>query len=264
MKRKTRLKSKYIRRRIILFCLILLVVFGLWSLIRGIQANAAQNDGGANTFSDNSLEKSEYSDIVICIDPGHSIDDSGAVPPESFDIETDENKQNLLYGEAIRDILIKKGFKVVMTRDSKHEKAEDGSSVDLDDRARVSMESESDVFISLHFNYFDDEGIYGTIIYTQENSESDNSKREKLSEMISDRISFDIPQKVSKRTYKDDNAYYLTREGVTHGTSALIEIGFFSNFDECENIVSSKWRQKMATAISEGIIDFVDYYKFDI
>lgn len=81
------------------------------------------------------------SQITIVLDPGHGGVEQGALSPHG----EEEKNANLRMAFAVRDELVRRGFKVVMTR-------EDDSTVGLYDRPKVAHACGADAFVSIHYN----------------------------------------------------------------------------------------------------------------
>src|SRR5262249_20442567 len=76
---------------------------------------------------------------TICLDPGHGGKDPG------FRVgSNEEQKYTLLLAQAVREQLVREGFKVVLTRDSDR-------FVDLTTRSVIARQRGADLFVSLHF-----------------------------------------------------------------------------------------------------------------
>jgi N-acetylmuramoyl-L-alanine amidase len=78
---------------------------------------------------------------IIVIDPGHGGHDSGAVGYKKHQ----EKKAVLKVAKLLKKMLVKKGYKVYMTRDS-------DEFIKLKDRTHMATEYNADLFISLHAN----------------------------------------------------------------------------------------------------------------
>lgn len=80
-------------------------------------------------------------EVLIVLDPGHGGHESGALGPSGLT----EKEINLIYANAMRDVLKKAGFRVIMTRES-------DVYVNLYERARIAWHAKADAFISVHHN----------------------------------------------------------------------------------------------------------------
>ena len=80
-------------------------------------------------------------EITVVLDAGHGGGDMGAMSPHGLP----EKDANLRLAKAVRDELVKRGYKVVMTR-------EDDTFVALYDRPKVAHAAQADLFVSIHHN----------------------------------------------------------------------------------------------------------------
>ena len=79
---------------------------------------------------------------TICLDPGHGGRDPGFVVASK-----QEKKYVLLLAQELQAMLVKQGFKVVLTRKR-------DTFPELSDRAATANRAGADLFVSLHFNAF--------------------------------------------------------------------------------------------------------------
>ena len=91
---------------------------------------------------------------VIAIDAGHGGIDSGAIGVE----KVSEKKITLMYAKRLKKALQKRGFKVILTRDS-------DKTISLINRVQVAQSNNADVFISLHTDAHNDKNVSGTTVY---------------------------------------------------------------------------------------------------
>ncbi len=109
---------------------------------------------------------------LICIDPGHGYSDGGSESQYLDVYGMTEKDINLPVALKVRDILIEKGYNVIMTRDS--DKIPEGADADGDgfyyrkteDIARFANETGCEYFFSIHCDsYPADESVSGTRFY---------------------------------------------------------------------------------------------------
>jgi N-acetylmuramoyl-L-alanine amidase len=94
---------------------------------------------------------------IICIDPGHG----GTALTDSYRVGPSGEREewiNLRVGLLLRDLLEKKGAKVIMTRTTDVQVA-------LTDRAALALNSKADLFVSIHHNATADSSVNFPIIY---------------------------------------------------------------------------------------------------
>ncbi|WP_037289154.1 N-acetylmuramoyl-L-alanine amidase [Saccharibacillus sacchari] len=171
---------------------------------------------------------------VIVIDAGHGNHDPGAVGNGIR--EKDINLGIALKVEAI----LKKNANVdiVMTRS-------DDTFLELKERVRVAKNVNADVFISIH-NNSGSSAATGTETYYQR--ESSKSLATTLHKYILQATGF----KDRKVQYGN---FHVIRE--TDMPAALLEIGFVSHAGDAAQLKNEAFQQKVAEAISKGLLEYL-------
>ena len=178
------------------------------------------------------------SGIKIVLDPGHGGKESGASGPTGY-LEKDVN---LIISQLLRDELVKRGAKVVMTRD-------DDRDVSLGERQVIINTEEPAIALSIHYNSLPDNGDaektkgFGTFWYHPQ------------SHSLAVFLQNYVVKKLSKPSYGVFwNNLALTRP---HAAPAvLLELGFMSNPYEFEEIVNPQAQKKMANTLADGITEW--------
>ena len=179
-------------------------------------------------------------EITVVIDAGHGGHDAGAMSPHGLP----EKDANLRLARAVRDELVKRGYKVVMTR-------EDDVFVELYDRPKVAHKANADLFVSIHHNA----PGYATDPFTVRSQSvyAWNEIGEKLAKAINARMAAADPA--------------LKNEGVLHANfavtrnpeipSCLIEADYITHPDGEVAAWDASRRPRIAAAIADGIADWV-------
>ncbi|MDK2410149.1 N-acetylmuramoyl-L-alanine amidase [Aphanizomenon sp. PH219] len=178
------------------------------------------------------------SGIKIVLDPGHGGKESGASGPTGY-LEKDVN---LIISQLLRDELVKRGAKVVMTR-------EDDRDVSLGERQVIINTEEPAIAVSIHHNSLPDNGDaektkgFGTFWYHPQ------------SHSLAIFLQNYVVKKLGKPAYGVFwNNLALTRP---HAAPAvLLELGFMSNPYEFEEIVNPQAQKKMANTLADGITEW--------
>jgi N-acetylmuramoyl-L-alanine amidase len=220
---------------------------------------------------------------VVVIDPGHGGIDNGTQ-------SADEAEKNLVlaFGLALRDRLEKSGkYRIVMTR-------ADDTFVPLADRVRIARSESAALFVSIHADALPKgEGdAQGATIYTLSDKASD-AEAEKLAEAenradaiggvnLTDEptevagILIDLAQRET-RTFSNRFARILMGQMKTTARmhkhplksagfrvlkapdvpSVLVELGYVSNKDDLEHLVSENWRNRTVAAMAQAIDVFL-------
>lgn len=172
---------------------------------------------------------------VVVIDPGHGGIDYGAIRSgiNEKDITTDVSAR-------VAKILRSDGYTVHMTRD-------EDKTVSLQERVDFSEEHNPDIFVSIHVN--SSEGTTATGIETHYYHD------------YSIGLAKVVHASMTKHIKSKDRGLFKSKFYVINHTTVpaiLVEIGFISNEEEREDMISEKRKQATAKAIAEGI---KNYYK---
>ena len=183
---------------------------------------------------------------LILIDIGHGGKDPGTISNGIL-----EKDLNLAIGKKLEIELIKKGASVILTRDGDYDlsnpQAERRKQSDFDNRIKLINSSKADMYLSIHINYLEDASYKGGQVFyykTEKNKNIALSIQEELNK-ISDK----------REVKKTPNIYMYQRLKVP---GVLVECGFLSNAQERQNLITEEYQEKIAKAISNGVIN---YYK---
>ena len=216
------LKIKYKTTLLIIFCL----------LVLSLQVITAQS--------------LPLQDTIIMVDPGHGGRDSGTYYGEIL-----EKDINLEISKVLEEELTKNGAIVYMTR----KRDIDLSSIydsakkrgDLYRRLLMIKEKKSDLYISIHINWYQNTSMKGAeVLYN-----SINKNNEKLARSIMKEFKTDLE---STRTIKTTDLY-MYRNTTTPGV--LIECGYLSNPVERNLLRDKKYQQKISKSIVKGITNYL-------
>jgi len=170
---------------------------------------------------------------TIVIDPGHGGSDCGAIRDNIT-----EKEITLDISKRVQEILIKQGFNVQMTRDV-------DETVSLQERVEFSESIQPDVFISVHVNSSEKPAITGI--------ETHYYRQESLS------LAQTIHASMVSNINANNRGLFKSKFYVINHTTApaiLVEIGFLSNAEEREELISEKRREATAKAIAEGVQNY--------
>ena len=196
--------------------------------------------------------KGQYSKTIF-LDPGHGGRDSGA-----FYYNVAEKDLNMQIYRKLRTKLEELGYKVLTSRDS---------DIDVDfvtERSRMVNKTNSDIFISIHFNatgntYSKASGIQ-TYSYSDEPDYPSRINKfwhnhpDRMSE--SKRLAAAIHSSLLAETGAKDaglleSSYAVLRE--TAKPAVLLELGYMDNFSENQQIRDSRYQDKLVAGIVKGI-----------
>ena len=164
---------------------------------------------------------------------------------------------NLKISLKIRDRLKKFGYQVVMTRETDRGIYTENidinkmKSEDLNNRCKIKRESNCDLFISIHQNYFIESNCKGPQIWYSKNEESS-----KLARIIQENLNKDL--KFNKREVKEANNAYKILRCYTNIPSVIIECGFLTNAEEENKLKSEVYQDRIAESISNSIKEYFE------
>ncbi|MDY3823462.1 MAG: N-acetylmuramoyl-L-alanine amidase, partial [Streptococcus sp.] len=213
----------------------------------------------SNKPSSTSASQGDYSVInkVIYLDAGHGGSDPGAV----YFGQT-EKSLNLQVQEKLKTILENSGYQVVLTRTG-------DSFLDLLDRSKKANSSNSDLFISIHFNASTNSATNGVETYYYQsyaeypsaiNKEfHNNSERLSRSNYLAQVLQSEIVANTGalNRGVQRDT-FAVLRE--TTAPAVLLELGYMSNVSEANKIKHEQYQNKLVNGIFSGIKKYYDYY----
>jgi N-acetylmuramoyl-L-alanine amidase len=216
----------------------------------------------------------------IVIDPGHGGHDTGTIGPTGLE----EKDVVLDVGLRLKKLLEHKvGCEVVMTRS-------DDTFIPLEERTAIANEKAADLFISIHANASSDRSARGIetyylnftsspdalVVAARENATSQESvhelqdliKKIAMTEKIAE--SEEFARKLQKEVYRRTTqlsgnqrdrgvkkAPFVVLIGANM-PSVLAEISFLTNPRDEKSLRRSDYRQKIAEALYQGILDYVN------
>ena len=211
-----------------------------------------KNDGRWVSEIPEGFVKGQYSKTIF-LDPGHGGRDSGA-----YYYNVAEKDLNMQVYRKLRKKLEELGYKVLTSRDS---------DIDVDfitERSRMVNKTNSDIFISIHFNatgsaYSKSSGIQ-TYSYSDEPDYPSKINQywhnhpDRMSE--SKRLATSIHSSLLAETGAKDaglleSSFAVLRE--TAKPAVLLELGYMDNFAENQQIQDSHYQDKLVAGIVKGI-----------
>ena len=170
----------------------------------------------------------------IFIDPGHGGNDSGAVGVNGL-LEKDIN---LSVAKKVKDLLIKQGLDVKLSRDS-------DKTFSLNQRTKAANEWGADCYISIHCNAYN--GIASGIETFSYNNNTNDLTSAVHSEVLATKAY------TNNRGLKTANFYVLR---YTNMRSTLIELAFIDNVEDSK-ILTQK-QEELTLGIVKGICKYVN------
>ncbi|ASS75442.1 hypothetical protein CIG75_10955 [Tumebacillus algifaecis] len=196
-----------------------------------------------------------YTVKTLVLDPGHGGKDPGAIAADG----TQEKSIVLSFSMKAKEELIKRGYKVVMARESDVEVDPYTSDLvkELQARVNISKANNANLFVSVHANSFTNPATYGTETYYNTTNTYDGSVNPFP---VQSKQLAGIIQKHAVRalgTYnrgaKDSNFYVLRKNTVP---AVLVEIGFLSNASDLTKLKDASLQQQFAVEFAAGIDEY--------
>lgn len=175
--------------------------------------------------------------IKIVLDAGHGGEDGGTFSGDI--IEKDITLAVVLH---MQELLEEQGIEVVLTRDG-------DDFLSLDDRTDIENQADADLFISIHCNYYeDDSSIKGLECYYYEESKNGQKLAEELIDTLKGRGNITV------RDAKEDSFYVLKN---TKSPAVLVELGFLSNWSECQKLAGEEYQEILAKELVESLEEII-------
>jgi len=187
-----------------------------------------------------SIFADDNSKILICIDPGHGGKDCGTIGPTGLR----EKDVNLDISIKLKSKLTDAGFKVILTRESDINHS-------VDEITNFANSNNADLFISVHNNSHPSPDMSGTQTFYFNQSPGGNFLANYLNAKIIEQIG------TINRGVKTANFVVLKN---TKMIAALVEGAFMCNPNEEAELKDPNFRDKIATGIYNGIIEYLETY----
>ena len=176
----------------------------------------------------------EPKEPTVVVDAGHGGNDGGTYSGKII-----EKDITLAVAKKMQKLLEEQDINVIMTR-------ENDEYMDLEERTKISNKNDTDLFISVHCNYYEGGSeVKGIECYYAEDDEISKEVAEVIMKNI-DEISG-----LRNRGAKEED-YFVTE--FNDAPAVLVEMGFLSNPTECKNLADSDYQQSLAKELVEGIL----------
>lgn len=165
-----------------------------------------------------------------------------------------EQKINLEISHKLSEVLRAKGIKTVMTRVTEDCICTDmeGKSIrqikreDMNKRLDIIKQSNADLFVSIHMNYFTDSDVDGLRLFY----DAKHKETLKLAEFIQERMS-EVTGAGMYAVKASEPSLFLMKH--TPVPAVLIECGFLSNPEEEKKLNDDEYRSRIAWSIADAI-----------
>ncbi|ODA42162.1 N-acetylmuramoyl-L-alanine amidase [Desulfosporosinus sp. BG] len=182
---------------------------------------------------------------VVVIDAGHGGVDPGAVGKGKV-LEKDVT---LAVSKRLQALVQQSGAKTIMVReDDRDLGASQGllkrKREDLAQRIQLAMDSQAEVYISIHANSFPDPKLTGAQTFYH----SDSPEGKLLAQSIQQELN---KMTNGKRVIKANQDIYVLKKA--HQAAVTVELGFLSNLEEEQLLTTPEYQEKLAIAIYQGL-----------
>lgn len=185
---------------------------------------------------------------TVILDAGHGVPDYGTESASG----TTEQELNLAITLKLQQLLEQSGTKVILTRSDDNGIYEvDKDSIrskkvsDMKNRVYIGNNSNAEIYVSVHMNYYTDSQYSGWQTFYQ--SKSENSKR--LATIIQQSLNENIGQ--NKRVpMAIKGAYIMDKVQIP---AVIVECGFLSNKSDEEKLKTDSYQSQLAWGIYIGI-----------
>ncbi|MDQ1912388.1 N-acetylmuramoyl-L-alanine amidase [Paenibacillus sp. GD4] len=185
----------------------------------------------------------------IVVDAGHGGYDPGAIGVNGLQ----EKTVNYDISMKLRDLLVSRGYEVVMSRDT-------DVFLSLKERVEFTNAQNADLFVSIHANSYPSSNVRGTMVLYYDDAYPQESypASEEMKQLTPQ--SRDAAQKVLDAFVESvgtenrgllPSAVYVVRMGTI--PSILVETAFLSNASDAALLATPEVRDQMAEAIAKGI-----------
>ncbi|MCQ2978277.1 MAG: N-acetylmuramoyl-L-alanine amidase [Clostridia bacterium] len=177
---------------------------------------------------------------LVCIDPGHGGNDTGA---EINNYERVEKDDDLALALAVNDILKERGIRTCMTRNK-------DKTISLSDRAKTANNKNAALFVSIHRNYSNNIDAHGLEVWASKNKTDEETLlgNNILDELSKCKNTFSRGLKYGNSSSENQN-YYVN--GATKMPSVIVEMGFMT-YDMDNRLFDTNFMD-YALAIANGI-----------
>ena len=190
---------------------------------------------------------------MVIIDAGHGGEDCGAIGVSGVY----EKDLNLSIALELGRILSENGITVVYTRTNDallYTEEENIHGIrkisDLKNRCKIAAEYPKSIFVSIHMNSYKSAGCKGLQVYYSEKNKDSYALASAVQLNVKNRL-----QNENKRQIKAGKSMYLLEN--IDNPAILIECGFLTNFEECENLSEKEYQKELSFSIFCGIIEYI-------
>ena len=183
----------------------------------------------------------------VVLDAGHGGMDGGS---NVGDIKESDLVLEIVLN--LKEILEKNGFIVTLTRTSKDALCEGKfiKKVDMNNRIKIINNSNADLALSIHLNYYSDSKYRGAQVFYSDNNEQNYNLAFSIQNTFINEL-----RNTNRKVVVRNNIYLLNRVLIP---ICIIECGFMSNFNELTLLKTKEYQQSLSIIIMNGIISYLN------
>ncbi|WP_438444330.1 N-acetylmuramoyl-L-alanine amidase [Gorillibacterium sp. sgz5001074] len=194
-----------------------------------------------------------YAATKVVLDPGHGGSDPGAIGVNGLQ----EKDVNLDIALKLREELVKRGYEVIMTRET-------DAGLTLAQRVEFTDRIMPSLFVSVHANSYKDSRTRGSMVlyYDKDYPQSDYPASDAMTALTpeSKKLAQALQDNMVNRAGTVDkglvpSAVYVARMGSV--PSALVETAFLSNPSDAALLADDGFRSSVALGLAEGISEYL-------
>ena len=196
-----------------------------------------ENSEDSEKEIENETGETYNGEISIVLDAGHGGYDGGTVSGEIYE-------KDIVFSvvQKMQKLLEQKGYTVILTR-------KEDKFISLEERVETANQSEADLFLSIHCNYFEkDSQVKGLECYYWKDDTDGKQYAEQLINAIKKRGLIEC------RNAKSEN-YYVIKN--TKMPAILVELGYLSNRAECIQLSDEEYQNELAQELVESILQSI-------
>ena len=215
----------------------------------------AAGDSAVKTFAGEQLAAAvqgtpgPLAGLTVAVDAGHGGYDGGAVGRVSG---VPEKGLNLDVAQQVEGMLLELGADVMMTRTGDYALCDEDPPIrkklqDMQRRAELIRLNEADVVLSIHMNEYAGRNESGPQVFYREGCPAGRL----LAGAVQEAMIRGLQPAKERPALGGD--YYILTLGVP---SVLVECGFLSNREEEARLMQEDYRQRIAEAVAQGVLDW--------
>lgn len=208
-------------------------------------------------------EKAPGEPYVICIDPGHQTNQNPDLEPNGPGSSVMKKKVsdgtkgiasgipeyavNLQVALQLKDELEKRGYTVIMTR------TENDVNISNAERAEIANRAEVDAFLRLHCDGSEAPSYHGISILCQTEWNPYNAEWHRESENLAKALITAMCAETGAKNNGLDERDDMTGINWCKVPTALVEMGYLTNSEEEQRLISPEYQQKLVRGMADGL-----------